>query len=100
MSSENNHRPSDVAWNIWKSYTAAKSIVVDPKTISKNELSNVLKKFYVEVRKTDGSQYKKSSLTTFRFGLQRKFKEMRVELDTYKIQLENSPFCKFSDSMV
>ena len=33
MNRENTHRSSDVTWNVWKSYTAAKNIVVGPKTI-------------------------------------------------------------------
>ena len=33
--SQNTHRSSDVAWDVWKSYTANKNIVVDPKTILK-----------------------------------------------------------------
>ena len=59
MNCGNTHRSSNVAWNVWKSYAAAKNIVVDSKKISKDELNNVLKKFYAKVRKTDGSQYKK-----------------------------------------
>ena len=31
--SQNTHRSSDVTWDVWKSYTADKNIVVDPKTI-------------------------------------------------------------------
>ena len=33
MNSENTHWSSDEAWHVWKSYAAAKNIVVDPKTI-------------------------------------------------------------------
>ena len=61
MNSGNTHRSSKVTWNIWKSYTAPKNIVVDPETISKYELNNALKNVYVKVRKTDNIQYKKSS---------------------------------------
>ena len=53
-----------MTWNVSKSYAATKNIVVDPKTIWKNELSDALKKFYVEVQKTDGNKYKTLSLTT------------------------------------
>ena len=35
----------------------------------------------MEVRQVDGSLYKKSSLVSIRHGLQRKFKEWRMELD-------------------
>ena len=61
MNNENTHRSSKVTWNVWKSYTAPKNIVVDPETIPKYELNNVLKNVYVKVRKTDNIQYKKSS---------------------------------------
>ena len=59
MNNENTHRSSKVTWNVWKSYTAPKNIVVDPETIPKYELNNVLKNVYVKVRKTDNIQYKK-----------------------------------------
>ena len=38
MNSENTHRSSKVTWNVSKSYTAPKNIVLDPETISKYEL--------------------------------------------------------------
>ena len=59
MNNENTHRSSKVTWNVWKSYTAPKNIVVDQETIPKYELNNVLKNVYVKVRKTDNIQYKK-----------------------------------------
>ena len=36
----------------------------------KEELNKILQLFYVEARKSDGSQYKRNLLTSIRFGLQ------------------------------
>lgn len=44
----------------------------NPKT--KDEICNVLKMFYVEARKTDGTSSCKNSLTSIRFGLCRHYK--------------------------
>ena len=43
----------------------------------KKELAQVLKSFYVEARKKDGSFYSMGSLRTLRFGLSRHFKAVR-----------------------
>ena len=40
-------------------------------------LANVLKLFYVEARKADGTSYSKSTLNSLRFGLNRHFKATR-----------------------
>lgn len=41
------------------------------------ELANVLKSFYLEARKKEGSSYSVSSLKTLRFALNRHFKAIR-----------------------
>ena len=75
----NTNRATNVAWNTFKSYLIAKNLFdnFQVQSISKEELNNVLKKFYVEVRKNDGSLYRKNTYASIRFGLQRKFKEFR-----------------------
>ena len=40
------------------------------------QLAAILKQFYAETRKQDGSQYQKGSLSAIRFGLNRHFKEI------------------------
>ena len=47
----------------------------EPQT--KETLANVLKLFYAEARKTDGTSYSKSTLNSPRFGLNRHFKATR-----------------------
>ena len=81
MNSLNTHRGTTVAWNQFESYLREKNIIVDAKTILKDELNDILKKFYVEVRKVDGGYYKKNTFNSIRFGLQRKFKEFNSNMD-------------------
>ena len=47
----------------------------EPQT--KDTLANVLKLFYAEVRKADGTSYSKSTLSSLRFRLNRHFKATR-----------------------
>ena len=47
----------------------------DPQT--KVTLAKVLKLFYAELRKADGTSYSKSTLNSLRFGLNRHFKATR-----------------------
>jgi hypothetical protein len=45
----------------------------NPEQLSKEELDNLLLKFYPNARKKNGEYYKKSALVSIRFGLQRYF---------------------------
>ena len=47
----------------------------------KRRLNTLLKQFYIEVRKSDGNHYKKTSFNSIRFGLQQKLKECNPNLD-------------------
>ena len=80
MKSANTHRVTNVAWLIFTSYLKEKCINLDPSKISKEELDNILKTFYLEVRKVDGTMYRKNSFTSIRFGLERRFKEYRHDM--------------------
>ena len=81
MNSINTHKGTMVAWNQFECYMKEKGINIDPKTVSKSKLNEILKNFYVEVRKVDGGQYKKNTLNSIRFGLQRKFKQLNSDMD-------------------
>ena len=82
-SSINTHRATNLAWNTLMSYLKEKDLFndFDPNTILKEQLNHILKMFYVEVRKSDGSLYHKNMFTSLRFGLQRKFKNIRKDID-------------------
>lgn len=71
---ENTKKVTEIFVNVLKSYCRENKINFDIKTISKEDLATILVKFYVEVRKTDGSPYKLTSFRSMRFALQREFK--------------------------
>ena len=56
---------------IFREYLAEKAQSNDLKSFSLSELDTFLGKFYAEFRNRNGELYKKSSLTTMRFGLSR-----------------------------
>ena len=66
MNSINTHRVTSVACNIYITYLVEKELSVDLVTVSKKDLNDILKLFYLEVRKADGSFYRKSSLASIR----------------------------------
>ena len=68
---KNTKRATLSARRVFNEYLWEKD-VSEPKT--KQEICNVLKLFYVEARKTDGTSYCKNSLTILRFGLCRHYK--------------------------
>ena len=68
---DNTKRTYKVAKEVFYEYLNEKGI---PEPTEKSELSQVLKKFYVEARKKDGSSYSMGSLRTIRFGLKRYLK--------------------------
>ena len=54
--------------------------------IHKSKLNDVLRKFYVEIRKQDGSCYCKASLVVLRFGIQRLIKELDISINIIEVQ--------------
>ena len=70
----NTTKAMNVAWKVFTSYIDAKRLT--PEFNDKVAMNDILRKFYVEVRKVNGEQYKKSALNSIRFGLQRKLKQI------------------------
>ena len=68
---KNTKRATKTVLRVLQQYLKEKK-VSEPQT--KDGISNVLKLFYVEARKLDGTLYSKSSLNSLRFGLGRYFK--------------------------
>ena len=77
----NTKKAGQIAYNVFINYCREKNITIDISTITKEELNELLRSFYVEVRKGDGSFYKKTSFTSLRFGLQREFKRIRPDIN-------------------
>ena len=79
--SENTKRSTKVAKELFYEYLKEKNI---QEPHDKKELAQVLKSFYVEARKKDGSFYSMGSLKTLRFGLNsRQFSSMILSLEMH-----------------
>ena len=63
---ENTKRSTKVAEQIWKDFLLEKNV---EKPSEKRDLALILKSFYVDARKKDGSSYSLGSLKTLRFAL-------------------------------
>lgn len=79
--SKNTNKATDVSWRIFAHFLEEKFSHLNMETITKLELNDILSKFYVEVRKKNGDMYTKSSMNSIRFGIQRKFKQIRSNFD-------------------
>ena len=77
--SENTHKATMMAYNVFKNYCEEKTIQID--TTNKQDLDKLLCNFYLEARKQNGDFYTQTSLKTIRFGLQRKFKQIDDTVD-------------------
>ena len=64
-------RATKSALKVFQQYLKEKK-ADEPQT--RDTLANVLKLFYAEARKADGTSYSKSTLNSLRFGLNRHFK--------------------------
>ena len=62
-------------------YCNAKKIDFAVITSTKELFNEFLRKFYVEVRKQDGTLYKKKSFQSIRFGIQRFIKSIHTDWD-------------------
>ena len=71
--SQNTKKATANSWNIFQQYCDFKQTRHD--VHNKVEMDELLSKFYVEVRKQDGSFYSQTSMRAIRSGLQRKFQE-------------------------
>ena len=59
---EQTRRATEQSWRICIAYCLEKGISISIESITKSELNDVLKYFYVETRKSDGTLYRKKSL--------------------------------------
>ena len=73
--SENTPKATKKAVTVFREYLSAKNRPEDFENFEKDELGNVLSRFYVEARRSDGNHYKTSSLNGVRAGLNRHLKQ-------------------------
>ena len=74
---KNTHKSTLFSWNCLQSYLKEKGNNTDISLLTSAKLDEHLTRFYIELRKQDGSQYTKGAYTIIRHGLQRKIKELR-----------------------
>ena len=90
----NTQKANLVSFNVFKKYCLEKKFNLDLVSILKFELDELLKSFYVEARKEDGTMYKKTSLGSLRFGIQRYLKKVRED-----INIIDDPEFKYSNEV-
>lgn len=89
----NTKKATKTAVNVLREYLKEKELETNFEDFDKSFLNNVLRKFYVEVRKRDGDFYKKSALNSIRFALNRYLQTTR------KIDIINDPDFRLSDEV-
>ena len=81
--SEATKKNTKQALDLLKEFCLAKELENVEEICSEREkLNSVLKSFYANVRKKDGSLYSKNSLTSLRYGLSRYFSSQKKVSDT------------------
>ena len=86
----NTKRSTNQAVKIFREYLAENAQSNDFESFSPSELDTFLEKFYAEARNRNGKLYKKSSLTTMRFGLSRHINNA-LDIDIMKdLRFKNS----------
>ncbi|XP_041478860.1 uncharacterized protein KIAA1958-like [Lytechinus variegatus] len=73
--SENTHKATKISVSVFKDYLREKNLNTEFEQLDKLDLANILRKFYLEVRKVDGDFYKRASLLAIRQGLNRHLKK-------------------------
>ena len=67
-----NTKRSTTTWTrVWSSWAKARNINVNMETISPAALDEILQKYYLEVRKQDGSEYEPDSLKVMQAAMER-----------------------------
>ena len=83
---KNTKNATEASFNTLCTYLTTRKTDFNFTNINKSELNDVLRKFYAEVRKQDGSYYFKASLVALRFGIQRRIKELNISFNIIKDQ--------------
>ena len=78
--SDNTKRATKVAVSVFRQYLGERKVDENELLTSKVKLVAVLRKFYAEARKKNGELYMKASLVAIRFGLQRFFSSLKMDI--------------------
>ena len=83
IDSKNTKRQTNTAVNIFREYLTEKGLSSDFETLSDDELDKILGNFYLEMRTKNGELYKKTTMNSYRHGLQRHLAKHR-DIDILK----------------
>ena len=78
--SNNTKKAIKVAVSVFRQYLEERKVDEKELLTSKVKLAAVLRKFYAEARKKNGELYAKTSLVAIRFGLQRFFCSLKMDI--------------------
>ncbi|XP_034315807.2 uncharacterized protein KIAA1958-like isoform X2 [Magallana gigas] len=93
---ENTKKLTRIAVNVFREYLLSKQISAEFEGLSCEELDRLLGRFYVELRNNKGEMYKKTTLLSYRQGIQRFLQSIRPDVDIIKGPLfrESNKFFK------
>ncbi|XP_052098825.1 uncharacterized protein LOC127733511 [Mytilus californianus] len=83
VDAKNTKRQTNTALNSFREYFTEKSLPLDFESYEDEQLDDVLAKFYMEMRNKNGDMYKKSTMQSYRQGLQRHLSKTR-DIDILK----------------
>ncbi|CAG2185548.1 unnamed protein product [Mytilus edulis] len=83
VDSKNTKRQTRTAINGFREYLTEKSLSLDFESYDDAQLDDVLSKFYMEMRNKNGEMYKKTTMQSYRQGLQRHLSKTR-DIDILK----------------
>lgn len=83
LDAQNTKRQTHTAVKILREYLTEKNLPLDFETYSDERLDEVLSNFYLEMRNKSGEMYKKSTMQSYRQGIQRHLSQNR-DIDILK----------------
>lgn len=83
LNAQTTKRQTTTAVNIFREYLTEKGLPLDFETLADGELDEILGKFYMEMRNKSGELYKKTTMQSYRQGLQRHLSKSR-DIDILK----------------
>lgn len=83
VDSKNTKRQTNTAINIFREYLTEKNLPLEFEKLNEEELDQILANFYLEIRTKNGELYKKTTMNSYRQGIQRHLAKYR-DIDILK----------------
>lgn len=97
IDSANTKRTTMTSVKLFREYLSAKNFPTDFENFTQDDLDAKLASFYVEMRNKKGDMYKKSTLISYRHGLQRHLEKCRwdnIDITNNNVFRKSSPIFK------